>query len=270
MSEDPKYPSTYDGLHLLVERLRGSDGCPWDREQTRDSMKRLFLQECYELIEAIEQGDAQKMVEELGDVLFHLAFQVRIGEEVGELTREQVLRSVIEKLVRRHPHVFGDMQVSDIRELKANWDAIKRDEKMDKDASALDGVPRQMPALSYAQEIQERAARTGFDWDDVQGVLDKAAEELSELRDARSQAERESELGDVLFSMVNLARWLSVDAEETLRRANARFYGRFNSMERLSRERGVAFADLSPDEKEALWQEGKRLEGAHGPMGTDT
>ena len=261
MSDQESYPSTYDGLVQLVERLRGMDGCPWDREQTRSSMKRLFLEECYELVESIEQADTKQLIEELGDVLFHLVFQVRIGKESGEFTQDQVFGTLIEKLVRRHPHVFGDVQVADARDVKQNWDAIKREERAGTDASILDGAPRRMPALSYAHAIQERAARTGFDWDDPRGVLAKLDEELDELQKARSAGEREQELGDLLFSLVNVARWMGADAEGALRHANSRFYQRFASMERLSRERGLSFPELSLDEKESLWQEAKRLVG---------
>ena len=253
------YPSTYDGLLQLLERLRGSDGCPWDREQTHSSMRRLFLEECYELIEAIEQDDAQKMVEELGDVLFHVMFQIQISKEADEFTQEQVFDTLIEKLVHRHPHVFGDVQVADAREVKANWDAIKRKEKSGTDASILDGVPRQMPALSYAQSVQERASRAGFDWEDLRGVQAKLSEELAEMQESGSRSEWESELGDLLFSLVNLSRWMGADSEGALRQTNARFYRRFAAMEKLSRERGLAFPELSLDEKEALWQEAKGL-----------
>jgi tetrapyrrole methylase family protein/MazG family protein len=258
MSADERFPATYDGVLQLLGRLRGPGGCPWDREQTHESMKEMFLEECYELVEAIEQGDTAKMVEELGDALFHVMFQAHIGEETGEFTQEQVFAALIEKLVRRHPHVFGDMQVSGAGEVLANWDNLKRQEKEGTDASILDGVPRTMPSLAYAQAVQRRAARAGFDWDDFRGVLEKVAEELAELEGAQSGDERERELGDLLFSMVNAARWLGVDAESALRHTNARFYRRFVEMERLSRERGLSFAELSLDEKEALWQEAKR------------
>ena len=260
MSNIDRYPGTYNGLRRLVRRLRSEEGCPWDREQTHDSMKSLFLQECYELIEAIEQDDFQGFQEELGDVLFHLVFQIQIGEEQSTLTQKQMFKSLIEKLIRRHPHVFGEAHVEDVQELYANWDAIKREEKQGTGASILDGVPKPMPALSYAQETQTRAARTGFDWDDYSGVLEKVVEELKELEAAPSEAEREAELGDLLFSMVNAARWLGVDAEGALRQANSRFYRRYSTMETLSRERGLSFSDLPLDEKEALWQEAKQQE----------
>lgn len=260
MASNIRYPSTFNGLLQLVQHLRSPDGCPWDREQTRNSLKRLFLEECYELVDAIEQESTQKLIEELGDVLFHVVFQIHLGSEAGEFTHRQVLRSLLDKLVRRHPHVFGDVQVAGAREVEANWDAIKREEQSGADVSILDGVPRQMPALSYAQAVQRRAARARFDWEDIQGVVTKVVEELEELRQAHSQTQRAQELGDLLFSIVNVARWQEVDAEEALRQANARFYRRFALMEKLSRERGLAFPDLPMEAKEALWEEAKALE----------
>ena len=254
-----EYPGTFDGVVQILQRLRGPDGCPWDREQTRDSLKSQFLEEVYELIEAIEQGDTEKIIEEIGDVILHVVYQVQIGEEAGEFNRERVFQTLVEKLLRRHPHVFGDANVADADDAVVKWQAIKQQERADTGASILDGAPRQMPALLYAQAIQERAARIGFDWEDLQGALDKITEELEELEQAQSDSERESELGDVLFSIVNAARWQGIDAESALRHSNARFYQRFVTMERLSRENDQSLPDLSLNEKEALWQEAKRL-----------
>ncbi len=253
------YPGTFDGVAQILQRLRGPDGCPWDREQTRDSLKSQFLEEAYELIEAIEQGDTEKIIEEIGDVILHVVYQVQIGEEAGEFNREHVFQTLVKKLLRRHPHVFGDASVADADDAVVKWQAIKQQERADTGASILDGAPRQMPALSYAEAIQERAARVGFDWEDLQGALDKITEELEELEQAQSDSERESELGDVLFSIVNAARWQGIDAESALRHSNARFYQRFVTMEGLSREKDQSLPDLSLDEKEALWQEAKRL-----------
>ncbi len=262
MSDRPQgqFPHSYEGLLQLIERLRGPDGCPWDREQTRETLTRQLVEECFELVEAIEENDAGKLVEEIGDVLFHLIFQIRIGAEKGEFTNEDVMRALIEKLVRRHPHVFGDVKVKDSDEVLANWQAIKEKEKVSDEASLLDGVPKQTPSLMYAQEMHKRAARVGFDWNDFQGVLDKVAEELEELQNAQSEQEREQEFGDIMLMMVNAARWLGVDAESALRKANTKFYKRFAAMERLSRERGLSFPGLPLDEKEALWQEAKGFE----------
>ena len=264
MTQTERYPSTFDGLLQLLDRLRGPEGCPWDREQTRHSLKRQLLEECYELLEAIDEDDAQGIASELGDVMLHAGFQLRLGEEAGEFTSTEVFAKLIEKLVRRHPHVFGDKTAGDAREVEANWEEIKRKEREEdpgKDTSLLEGVPKGMPSLAYAQTVQVRAARTGFDWDDYHGVIDKVAEEAQELRAAESEQEREHELGDLLFSMVNAARWLDIDAEAALRQANARFYSRFSRIESLSRERGLSFLDMPLRDKESLWQEAKRLDG---------
>ena len=255
------FPATYDGVRQLLERLRGPNGCPWDRKQTHKSMTEMLLEECYELIEAIEEENVDDMIEELGDVLFHVAFQAGIAEEADEFTHGKVFDTLISKLVRRHPHVFGDVQADDAGQVVANWDAIKRDEKMGSDGSNLDGLPRHMPALAYAQSVQGRAARSGFDWDDISGVLAKVVEELGEISEAQSDEEKEHELGDLLFSIVNASRWMGIDSESALRHANNRFYSRFTTMERFGRERGLPFAELPLDEKEALWQEAKALEG---------
>ena len=264
MTHAERYPSSFDGLRQVLQHLRSPEGCPWDREQTRHSLKGQFLEECYELLEAMDGDDAQRIVEELGDVLLHVAYQLRFGEEASEFDSEEVFGRLVDKLVRRHPHVFGDAEARDAGEVETSWEAIKRREREEEpgeERSMLDGVPRGMPSLGYSQTIQARAARAGFDWDDYGGVLDKVSEELRELETAGSEEEREAELGDVLFSMVNASRWLGVDAEGALRRANARFYERFARMESLSRRRGVSFLDLPMEEKELLWQEAKGLEG---------
>ena len=261
MTDRPDFPHSYDGLSQLVRHLRAPGGCPWDREQTPSSLRPLLLEECYELIEAIDENDNDALLEELGDVLFHVVLQVQIADEAGLFSQGQIMQTIIQKLVRRHPHVFGDTKVADAREVETNWEVLKQRERGGADSSALDGVPGQMPALSYAQAVQQRAARTGFDWEDFSGVLDKVTEELAEIASAPSDGETERELGDLLFSIVNAARWMGVDAEGALRQANRRFYSRFVTMEKLSRDRGLAFRGLSLDEQESLWQEAKALEG---------
>ena len=258
------FPSTYDGVLRVLKRLRGANGCPWDKEQTHQSLKEALVEECYELVEAIEEGDNGRMVEELGDVILNVAFHANIAEEENEFTSEQVFAGLIDKLVRRHPHVFSGVRVSGSAEVVANWDAIKRQERGADDESALDGVPKTLPALSYAQTIQRRAARTGFDWDEFKGVLDKVSEEVEEIHTAESDAQREHELGDLLFSVVNACRWMGVEAETALRHANSRFQSRFTGMEKLSRQRDQDFRQLSLDEKEGLWQEVKRTEASQG------
>ncbi|HAL49008.1 MAG: nucleoside triphosphate pyrophosphohydrolase [Chloroflexi bacterium] len=260
MPESTSFPATYEGVRLLVKHLRGPDGCPWDREQTPESLKHLLLEECYELIEAIEDDDSDKIVEELGDVFLHLALQIQIGTEAGRFSGERVFGGMVDKYVRRHPHVFGDAKMEDVSEAVPRWDALKRQELEGSTKSILDGLPKGMPALSYARAVQDRAARMGFDWEDYRGVVDKVAEELRELNDAESPEERESEMGDLLFSVVNASRWLGAEAETALRLSNRRFYNRFTTMERLCRERDQSFKDLPLDSKEQLWEEAKAIE----------
>ena len=261
MQKAPEFPSTFEGLVALIGRLRGPDGCPWDREQTPNSMKRQLIEECYELIEAVESGESEHVSEETGDVLGHMAFQVNFGVESGEFTAEAVLGSIIEKLVRRHPHVFGDTKVDDARGVESQWEAIKQGERGDQ-GSVLEGVTRSQPALALAQTLQERASRVGFDWDSPEGVREKVREELVELAEASSQSEREAELGDLMFSLVNLGRWLDVDAEGALRAASRRFQTRFAHMEGLCRDRGLGFDQLTLAEKEGLWVEAKAAEAS--------
>ncbi len=258
MSGTDDYTHDFDGASAILRHLRGPDGCPWDRRQTRDDLKAQFLEECYELVEAIDSGDIAGVVEEVGDVVLHVLFQMEIGREQGEFTPEDVFGGLIDKLHRRHPHVFGDADASDADEVMANWQAIKRGERRQAGESILDGVPKSMPGLAQAQAIQQRAAHAGFDWEDVSGVLDKLAEEVGELAESESAAEREAEFGDLLFAAVNAARWMDLGAEEALRKANARFHRRFALMERMCRDRGVSFEELPLDDKEGLWQEAKR------------
>ena len=272
MTNPRQFPPTFDGLLQIVSALLGPDGCPWDREQTFDTLKHLFLEECYELIEAIEEGDDAKIMEEMGDVLFHIAFQSKIAESDGRFGAAEVCGGVIDKLVRRHPHVFGDAKLADAADAVPRWDALKRAEMKDSERSILDGVPKVMPALAYAQAVQGRAARMGFDWDGAEGVLQKVAEELREMEAAESDSEREAEQGDLIFSIVNAARWMGMEAETALRGANRKFHSRFTGMERMARERGLDFESLPMSAKEALWREAKRAESSasappHAPAG---
>ena len=251
-------PSSFQSLVDIVARLRSPDGCPWDLEQTHASLKRNLLEECYEALEAIDGGDKKKLSEELGDILVQVVFHSQIGQEAGTFGIEEVVSQISRKLVRRHPHVFGDAVANDAREVELNWDRLKQQESPAR--SPAEGFPKELPALAYAQLMQDRVARVGFEWEDVSGVLDKVAEEVSELKSARSDEERAREFGDLLFTMVNMARWLNIHAEDTLRQANARFQRRYTTMERLAAERGFDFAALPLDSKEALWQEAKSLE----------
>ena len=252
-------PGTFQALVDIVERLRSPGGCPWDIEQTHSSLKRNLLEEAHEVLEAIDAGDAAKLSEELGDVLVQVVFHAQIAREAGEFDAADVLDNVGQKLVRRHPHVFGDAVVSDAREVERRWEVLKEQEGARK--SPVDGIPKELPALAHAQLMQDRVGRVGFEWDDVSGVLDKVAEEIGELKNTKHQEERVHELGDLLFSMVNLARWMGIHAEDALRQANARFRQRYTTMEALASERGLEFPALPLAEKERLWQEAKAMEG---------
>ena len=246
----------------LMAHLRGPDGCPWDREQTHDSLKRNLLEESYEVLEAIDQRNPVRLTQELGDVLLQILLHAQIASEAGDFTIDDVAESLRDMLVRRHPHVFGDTQVKDAQEVEDNWQYLKRQERQgEEDASLLGQVPVETPALAYSQLIQDRASRSGFDWDTLDGVLEKVAEEVQEINEASSQEAKAREFGDLLLALVNAGRWLGVHTEDALRRANARFYARFLGMERISRERGLSFADLPLEEKERLWQEVKANEG---------
>ena len=214
----------FQTLVEIVERLRAPGGCPWDREQTHQSLKRNLVEEAYETMEAIDQGNPQLLAEELGDLLVQVAFHADIAREAGEFEVSDVLAHINRKLVRRHPHVFGDSSVQDAREVERNWERIKAEEReaRGEPQSVVDGIPRDLPALAYAQLIQDRAARSGFEWEDIGGVLDNVSEEVEELRQAATPEEKVHEMGDLLFAMVNLARWLQVQAEDALRQGNRR------------------------------------------------
>ena len=247
----------------FVALLRAPGGCPWDREQTHQSLKRHLLEECYEVLEAIDQENPDKLAEELGDVLMQVAFHADIAQEAGQFTLADVLTAVNDKLVRRHPHVFGDTKVVDAREVEVNWEQIKAQERAQQGVrqSPVDGIPGATPALSYAQLMQDRVAKVGFEWEDVSGVLDKLVEEVQELREATTEAERMHELGDMFLVMVNLCRWMGVQAEDSLRQANGRFRSRYLQMEEIAAQRGLDFESLPLDSKEALWQEAKTIVG---------
>ncbi len=250
----------FQSLIDIVARLRGPGGCPWDAEQTHESLKRNLLEECYETLEAIDGGQPLELAEELGDILVQVAFHADIARAAGEFDIADVLTAINRKLIRRHPHVFGDGKASDARQVERNWEQLKAEERRQAgkpEPSAMDSVPAALPALTAAQLIQDRAARFGFDWDDAGGVLDKLVEEINEFRAAATPEERADEFGDVLFAIVNLARWSGIQAEDALRQANAKFLNRYRVMERLAAERGLDFTALPLDEKEALWQEAK-------------
>ncbi len=247
--------------HLLavMARLRDpQDGCPWDLQQTLASLTPYTIEEAYEVEEAAHAGDMARLRDELGDLLFQVVFYARIAEEQGDFDFDAVAAAVAAKLERRHPHVFGDTEVRDADEQTRLWESIKAAERAGAQRhGALDGVSRSLPALMRAEKLQRRAARTGFDWDDIGPVFDKVVEELAETREAVDGGEPARithEIGDLLFACVNLARHAGVDAEQSLRRANARFERRFAAMEARAREQGEDFASLDPDRKESLWE----------------
>ena len=252
----------FETLMSIVELLRAPGGCPWDREQTHSSLKRNLLEESYEVLEAIDAGDTGALSEELGDLLVQVAFHTQIAKEEGEFDLANVLTQINGKLVRRHPHVFGDATAADAREVERNWEKIKQAEREQKgeQKSPADGIPKDLPALTHAQLLQDRVGRAGFEWEEVSGVLDKLVEEVEELRRAATQEEKVLELGDVFFVLVNLARWLDIHAEDALRQANRRFATRYKRMEELAAGRGLDFAALSLAEKESFWQEAKAME----------
>ena len=259
MEIPPENRDTYQGLRDIIMKLRAPDGCPWDQEQTHTTLRRNLLEECYEALEALDSGNSQSLSEELGDVLMQIVFHCQIAEENGDFTDGDMFRRINEKLIHRHPHVFGDVVVKDAREVEANWEKTKKKER-GVQVSVLDGVSKAMPALGYGQSITFRASQAGFEWEDISGVIDKVCEEIGELEAAPTKAEKEREFGDVLLSLVNVARWLDIDAESALRGANDRFYSRFTHIEAGARAQGRPVRNMSMGEKEALWDEAKRAE----------
>ncbi len=252
----------------VVARLRGEDGCPWDRQQTLDSLKPCLMEECCELLEAIEQGDVAAHRDELGDVLLQVVMQARIREEQGDFDFEAVAGHLADKLIRRHPHVFGDAKADTTAEVMQHWARIKQEERGGADApprATLDGIPLQLPALHRAQRIQERAGKKGFDWDRIDDVIDKVEEELEEVREALKADDAdavEGELGDLLFATVNLCRFRGVHAEGALRRAIAKFTSRFHAVERRLLAAGRRLEDCTLAEMDREWDRVKADEAS--------
>lgn len=252
----------------IVARLRAPGGCPWDREQTHQSLTPFLIEETYEAVEQIDANSMPGLREELGDVLLQVMLHSEIASEEGHFTVADVIEGLVNKLIRRHPHVFGDAEAHTAAEVLARWEVLKSEERQG--ASLMEGVPASLPALTYAQRAQGRAANVGFDWPSADGVLAKVAEEAGELAEAHesatgretdeARAALEWEFGDLLFSLVNLARWMDIDAETALRQANRRFVTRFRHMEGTARERGEEFSSLSLEQMDGLWEEAKRQE----------
>ncbi len=249
----------------IMRRLRAPGGCPWDAEQTHESLKRYLLEEAYEVIEAIDASSDELLKEELGDLLLQPVFHAAIAEERGAFTIDDVMVTLADKLIRRHPHVFGDQQIENSAAQIANWEKIKKQEKGDERRSTLAGIPPHLPALMKAHKITEKAARVGFDWERVDQVMAKVLEELHEFEEALTAADQvqmEAELGDLLFAIVNLGRFVSLDPEEALRKTINRFQTRFSHIEERLHVAGRHLQDASLEEMEQLWQEAKQLENS--------
>jgi tetrapyrrole methylase family protein/MazG family protein len=252
--------TSFESFVEIVAHLRAPNGCPWDREQTHESLRKHLLEESYEAISAIDSGDFADMREEFGDLLLQIVLQSQIANEEEQFNVNQVIQGIHSKIVRRHPHVFGDLELEGVDGVLANWEKLKEKERSEKkeEKGLLDGVPRALPALSQAQEYQDRAARVGFDWADMEGVLDKVREEIEEIKNAETDFELASEIGDLLFALVNVARWKHVDAESALRGTNMKFKKRFAYVEQGAKRQGRDLSSLSLDEMESLWQEAKQ------------
>jgi tetrapyrrole methylase family protein/MazG family protein len=253
--------TSFEALQEITAHLRAPEGCPWDQEQTPQSLRPDLLEEAYEALAAIDANDPGKMQEEFGDLLLMVAMLSQISSEEGDFNSSAVIQSISTKLIRRHPHVFGDLDVDGVGTVLKNWEQIKAEERAangEAEKSLLDGVSIVLPALSQAQEYQARAARVGFDWPEIEGVLDKVREEIDEVREAADQAERSAELGDLFFAIVNLARWLKIDAETALREANSRFKDRFSYVERAVRQQRRNLSEMSLEELDSLWNEAKK------------
>ena len=253
--------TSLEAFQEIVAHLRAPDGCPWDREQTHDSLRNHLMGEAYEALAAMDSGNPVEMAEEFGDLLLQIVLNAQIASEDGEFSMADVLKGIYDKIIRRHPHVFGDVTLDGVQGVLKNWEklkAVERANSHEPEKGLLDGVPLALPALSQAQEYQDRAARVGFDWKDISGVLDKITEEIQEVREVTNEQELIAELGDLFFALVNLARWKKVDAESALRGTSLRFKKRFSYVEQGAKKQGRKLSEMSIDEMEALWQEAKR------------
>ncbi len=246
----------------IMSRLRADDGCPWDKEQTHVSLKKYLIEEAYEFLDSIDAADDKAMVEECGDVLLQVIFHARIAEEEERFSIEQVLDVLCEKLVHRHPHVFGDRETHSAEEVLRNWEEDKQKEKPERE-SILEGIPKSLPSLMQAHQIQDRASRVGFDWEMIEEVFDKFEEEWEEFREAYTGQHRlkiEEELGDMLFAIVNVARYVDVDPEQALNKANEKFKRRFLHIEKEIAKTDKTLKEASLEEMDKLWDDAKALE----------
>jgi len=251
----------FDRLVEIMARLRGPGGCPWDAQQTHESLRPYLLEEAYEVLEAVDDADLGRLSGELGDLLLQIVFHAQLAGERGDFDITDVCRKISNKLEYRHPHVFGTVEVSGPEEVVTNWERLKRQEEEHQEReSALDGVPRDLPALQQADKLQKRAAKVGFDWQTIQGPWHKVEEELREVQEAEDPSEAAHEIGDLLFAICNVARFLKVDSESALRAANQRFGTRFRSVERQAEAQGRKLADMTLDEMDVLWERAKAEE----------
>lgn len=265
MEPETGHPEKFKNLLDLIARLRSpAGGCPWDIKQRSRDVGRYLIEESYEVLDALESGRDESIREELGDLLFQILFLARIGEEEGRFDIGGVIDSVTEKMVRRHPHIFGDAVVSGAEEVKANWDRIKAEQEgKGKGQSLMDSVPRSMPPLLKAEKITRQAAKVGFDWDSAEAVLSKVEEEIREFRESLDRGKREdveAEIGDMLFSVVNLARFLEISADGALGAANRKFLSRFSFIEKTLKGQGRTLQDAGLEEMDALWELHKKIE----------
>ena len=254
--EDRK--ADFSRLLQIMDELR--EGCPWDRKQTIHSLRPQSIEELYELTDAITEENWKGICEESGDLLLHIVFYARIAREQQQFTMADVIDGICEKLIARHPHIYGDVEVSGEEEVKSNWEKLKLKEGK---KSVLEGVPKAMPALPQAVRIQEKAAQVGFEWEQTEAVLEKVREEMAELQEAVDSGDQQqiaAELGDVLFSIVNYARFLKVDPEDALSRTNRKFMGRFQQMEQQLQQGNRSFSDMTLAEMDVLWEQAKRAE----------
>ncbi|OEF95761.1 nucleoside triphosphate pyrophosphohydrolase [Desulfuribacillus alkaliarsenatis] len=248
----------------IVKRLRGPDGCPWDQEQTHDSLRGYLIEETYEVLEAIDSGDVDNLMEELGDLLLHVVMHAQIAKDEGEFSIYQVIETIARKMIRRHPHVFQGDKVENVEQVLENWDDIKKQEKACKQAgeqveSILDGIPKGLPMLMYAYKQQKKAAKVGFDWDLESQVWDKLHEELKELEEAETTAQKTDELGDALYAIVNLARFMEIDPEQALHNTCRKFEHRFRYIEEQLKKEGLSFKDVDLEWMETQWQNAKKV-----------
>lgn len=252
--------TSFESFAEIVAHLRAPDGCPWDKEQTHQTLRKHLLEESYEALSAIDAGDVQGMREEFGDLLLQIILNAQIASEAKDFNMTEVVKHIYDKIVRRHPHVFGDLKLDSVDGVLQNWEKLKEKERSGKkeEKGILDGVPAALPALNQAQEYQERAARIGFDWHQIEDVLDKVREEIEEIKTAENPQQVKEELGDLFFVLVNLARWRDVDAESALRETNLKFKRRFAYVEKRAQEGGRNLSDMTLEEMDAFWNEAKK------------